>query len=188
MQIDIVVLAQDPADPQRSRDAPLRRANDAAVETGGLVQVSVGADVDRRVAERLRREHRDSGERTVRVLDAGQVDSRGELGRVELVVAALAPEQFLDLEVEIGEVDALGADIAGVQAPGAVIDLTCISQGSCSFTAGDRLATEIGAFDVEQGVAEVGRVALATQHGSSPGCERTSESRVWQRECCCSHR
>ena len=114
-QIDAVLMLNKAARIDRRGLRPFRNADAPALEIGGRLHRAVAADVDRRMPRHPRRKHRDCHDRRCALRNQRAVLAHRNFGCVEIPIVELAKEDFLDLEIEKRQVDALHRHAAGGQ-------------------------------------------------------------------------
>ena len=117
---DAVVVVEEGARPDIGGELVFRHADLAALEVGGLLH-TVGAHVDRGVAERSRDEgrHRDVGAIALRSLH--RVARQRHFADVEFGAAKRAEENLFRTERHVHRVDAVDGHDAVEQGTGAVV-------------------------------------------------------------------
>src|SRR5579864_2990911 len=112
------------ANPEVGGELPLGGADAFCLEVFRLVDTRVFVHPDAGVAELSGGEDRNSDDAVVAARATQDVAGERHFGGVELGVAGHAPEDFLGVHAEEGEVDASGLDVAEDERPGPVASAT----------------------------------------------------------------
>ena len=107
---------------RRNRDCI---ADFLADELARVVERPVGGDVDRVLAEEPAGEHRQRDQRVVALGAQGDIARERHLRDVPFAEAGEAGKDFLDRQVDVGDVEALGPDLAGED----VAEVIVVAQG-----------------------------------------------------------
>ena len=114
-EVDAVLVLQQAARIDRRGLRPFRNADPLALEVGRLLHAAIFPDIDRGVAAHPRRKHRNADERRVALRGERREFPHRDFGRIEVAMIKHAIENFLNLQVERRQIDALDRHAAGYQ-------------------------------------------------------------------------
>ncbi len=122
-EVDIVVVRENAADPDRCRHGVERNADALAGDVLGRANAGLAVDIDIAVTEHPRGKHRQRHEGVVAAREPADIFGAGEFRGVELLLAAHAIEQVARrVDRDEVEIDILDFDISGPQRLGAVVE------------------------------------------------------------------
>src|SRR5262249_14439165 len=130
-EVDIVVVSENSADPDRGRHGVERDADALAGDVLGRADAGLAVDIDIAVPKHARGKHRQRHEWAVAAGEAADIFGAGEFGGIEFLAAAHAIEQVARLlDGDEIEVDVLDLDIAAPERLGAVVEAAGKCQSS----------------------------------------------------------
>src|SRR5438477_9752639 len=133
-RVDSVLVLQDAADPYRSSHLVFRGAYAFADEILRLTDAAFRGNENARLPKKTRGEHRNGDEWRVVARRRYRVRRQGHFRHVEFSMAEHAEERFLDMQIEVIELDAVHRNTSVGERTGAVV--VPASQGQTQFVHG----------------------------------------------------